>query len=145
MTEGQKNLKRIRELTKETRAPYKLTWDFAIEPEEIPVRGNALASGDAVLDRETEDKIIARLDRGDVIAWCCAVVMVRVEVGGDTFTGTATLGCCSYETDAELRRDCMEHYDLKSEALADLHIKLDGAIKRGNAAASLKSWIPVKL
>jgi len=38
--------------------------------EDIPVRGNALASGDAEADRACEDEILARLEAGDIWAWC---------------------------------------------------------------------------
>lgn len=147
MTEGQKNLKRIRELTKDAGVPYKLTWDFRIEPEiDVPVRGNAMASGDDEADKKLEDEILERLERGDVIAWCCAIVEVKIETpNGETFTGRAHLGASSYNTEAEMRRDCMEHYDLKSEALLDLHQKLDAAIKRGSIAAALKAKLPTKI
>lgn len=39
------------------------------------VRGNALVSGDAALDKAVEDEILERLRRGDVWAW--AEVEVR--------------------------------------------------------------------
>jgi hypothetical protein len=142
------NLKRIRELTREAkgRPAHKLTWDFRIEPEtDVPVRGNAMASGDDAADAACEEWILSRLQAGEVIAWCCAIVEVKLEIGGETFTGRAHLGACSYENEADMRRDCFEAYDLKDEALQDLHQKLDAAIKCGTAAASIKGKLPVKL
>lgn len=40
-----------------------------VEPERIPVRGNAFCSGDKEADRRVEDEIIARLKSDDVWAW----------------------------------------------------------------------------
>ena len=47
------------------------------EPEPVPVRGNAMASGDDQLDQEVEDRILARLDAGDVWAWAAVTVTVK--------------------------------------------------------------------
>ena len=70
------------------------------EPEDMPVRGNAVASGDDAYDRRVEDGIIARLESGDDWAWCC--VRVDAHLGG--LTGTAYLGGCSYADEAGFRR-----------------------------------------
>jgi hypothetical protein len=71
------------------------------EQDDIPVRGNAMASGDDELDRKTEDWILRRLDSGDVWAW--AAVTVRV-----TWKGISCedhLGACSYDDEADFRQE----------------------------------------
>jgi hypothetical protein len=104
----------------------------AIE-DDTPVRGNALASGDPADDKAVEDEILARLACGDVWAW--ATVTVRAEIGG--FTGTDSLGCCSYEDEADFKADSSNFADLKSEALADLQERLAAAIEAGERAVKL--------
>lgn len=69
------------------------------EPEDVEVRGNALASGDKAEDRKAEDAIIADLEGGNEWAWCCAVV----EVSWGEFKGVATIGCCSYESEEDFK------------------------------------------
>ena len=42
------------------------TIEVTAAQDDIPVRGNAMASGDDATDRECEDDILTRLDSGDV-------------------------------------------------------------------------------
>lgn len=63
------------------------------EPCDVPVRGNAMASGDDDFDRKTENNILRRVNLGHTWAWCD--VTVTVEYGG--FSGQDTMGCCSYQ------------------------------------------------
>lgn len=135
------NLKRLRELVTgqiPSKPRVEVKYDFKIEPEDdVPVRGNALASGDDSADAAAEEWILSRLNSGDVLAWCCVTVTAEVTIGADTFRGNAYLGACSYEKEEDLRRDVFEHYDLKKEALADLKIQLEGAAKRGALASQI--------
>ena len=85
-----------------------------IEPEDIPIKGQ-FASGDDAQDDETERWILSELKRGNDAAWCCLIVEARA----DGFLGRASLGCCSYASEAELLAD--EGEQLKAEALADLN------------------------
>lgn len=82
----------------------------------IPVRGNALASGNAAMDRETEDEIIARLNRGDVWAWACVIVEAHYR----GLKGLTSMGACSYEDEADFRADGY-FADMCEEALDDLN------------------------
>ena len=77
-----------------------VTFSLDIEPEHVPVRGNASASGgDDDEDHDCENEIIRRLDQGDQWAWCCVVVTARWE----NFEGSDCLGCCSYDGAADFK------------------------------------------
>lgn len=65
--------------------------------EDIPVKGNAMCSGDDKLDMEVENEIIERLNNGDLSAWFCA--KVTAEYLG--FKYSDYLGACSYRSFAE--------------------------------------------
>src|ERR1700692_675881 len=77
-----------------------LTVTLQVEQDDIAVRGNAMASGDEAYDKEGEDGILARLDRGDVWAWAC----VKVTVAGYGCEGTDYLGCCNYADEQDFRK-----------------------------------------
>lgn len=77
---------------------------FDPQEEDVPVRGNALASGDDALDKECEDKIIERLNQGDLSAWFCA--KVTAECFG--FKESTYLGACSYDSFEQFQSD--EYY-----------------------------------
>lgn len=117
--------------------PVVVKYIFKLEEEQTPVRGNAFASGNDAKDRKAEDEIIERLDNGNLAAWCCATVIASVEINGYTFVGVDSLGCCSYETEAELKKVCFEHYDMKKNALAALKENLEAIVTKGSVAAHL--------
>lgn len=68
--------------------------EYTIEclPEDIPIEGNAMASGDPDVDAETERWIREQLGWGNSWAWC--VVKVSAEWRG--LTAETYLGGCSY-------------------------------------------------
>ena len=80
-----------------------VTWKIAlqIDGEDISVRGNALASGDAEDDKACEDEILARLDAYDVWAWAFVVVQADATIDGRLYTGHDSLGGCSYKDGAD--------------------------------------------
>ena len=88
------------------------------EPEDTPVRGNAMVSGDDEHDRAVENRIIYDLEvNQNPWAWC--TVKVTAEWRG--VEASAYLGCCSYKS----REDFIEHNggyidELKGEALEEL-------------------------
>ena len=90
--------------------------EYTVEclPEDAPVRGNAMASGDDAFDREVEDEIIADLE-SNPWAWCCVKVTARA--GG--LEGTDYLGCCSYESEEDFRRGG-SYEDMKDCATREL-------------------------
>jgi hypothetical protein len=73
---------------------------FEALPEDISVKGNALASDDEKLNKEAEDEIIQRLESGDIYAWFTAKVTVRDEDGNEA---SDYLGCCSYQNEKDFR------------------------------------------
>ncbi len=91
-----------------------VNYRLVLHPDDMPVRGNAMASGDEAADRACEDEILARLADGDEWAWCC--VECRAEWGG--FHSSAFLGGCCYRDEEEFRGGPWE--DMKAEALEGL-------------------------
>ena len=92
-----------------------IQYRIEIEQDHIPVRGNAIASGDDATDKKIEDEIIERLDNGDTWAWCS--VCVVAEAGG--VEGRAYLGACSYKDEADFRAG--GYYEqMQAEAKDDL-------------------------
>ena len=67
-----------------------------IRESDVPIRGNAMVSGNSKYDRKVENEIIERLDNGDIYAWFDAKVTVEIEVNGVKFEGYDILGACSY-------------------------------------------------
>lgn len=101
--------------------------EFKLEVEQeddIPVRGNVLASGDDKQDKEAEDEIIARLESGDVWAWACVTVTAKWK----NFEGFDTLGCCSYTDEADFKEG--DYYqDMKVSALKELNKNIAACAK----------------
>lgn len=96
-----------------------VTFELIVRPESLPVRGNAMCSGDDATDREAEDWILGRLDRGDVWAW--ADVEVRATWNG--LSESDYLGCCSYENAAAFTADAY-YEDMKATALERLNARV---------------------
>jgi len=110
-----------------------VTYSIHAEQDDLPVRGNALASDDPAVDKECEDDILARLDRGEVWAW--AYVKVTAECCG--FKGVDTLGACSYKDEADFCTPGGYWDDMQKEARTDLVKTLKAAVKGGEKAARL--------
>jgi hypothetical protein len=91
---------------------------FEALPEDIRVRGNALASGDDELDREAEDEIISRLESGDIFAWFTAKVTVRDDKGNEA---TDYLGCCNYRDEDDFRMGGY-YLDMVEECVRQLNL-----------------------
>jgi hypothetical protein len=89
---------------------------FIVEalPEDVPVRGNAVASGDEEFDRKVEDEILEAMEWNEW-AWC----LVRVTAIYEEWEGTDYLGCCSYESEEEFKAGGYWD-DMKELAYADL-------------------------
>lgn len=118
----------MRELTKKD-----VTFHVVCEPEDTPVRGNVMASGNAALDREAENEVLARLDAGDVWAWCSVRVEAVFMVGTAAYKGEACLGCCSYQSEEDFTALGGYYDDLCNEALADLNRVLRNTVEKTTA------------
>ena len=101
-----------------------VTYKITPLPEDIPVRGNLVYSGDPDLDREDEDAVIADLEIGNDWAWCC--VEVKCEYMG--FSGSAYLGGCSFKSEEHFLKDGY-YLDMQIEAFSELCEKLETVIK----------------
>lgn len=100
--------------------------EFEIEllEEDVPVRGN-FASDEPEEDRKMEDEILRRLEAGDQWAWCCVKVVAR----WNGFEAFDILGCCSYESEKDFKRDGYWE-DMKAEALRELNEEVRAAFDR---------------
>ena len=74
-----------------------IDYEVEVEQDETEIRGNAIASGDDEGDREVEDALIDRVNRGDVWAWACVRVIATIE-GTDLRGESSWLGGCSYDS-----------------------------------------------
>lgn len=92
-----------------------------VEQDDQPVRGNAMASGNPEHDKRAEDKIIERLERGDVWGW--ASVRVVAFVPGYGLEGDDHLGGCTYENE-ERFKECPYYCDMIDAARAELFHKI---------------------
>lgn len=107
--------------------------DYSAEPEDVPVRGNAIASGDDAVDKACEDGILADLEWNEW-AWC--VVRCTAKLG--SFTGTAYLGACSYKDRADFlaggyaEQMAAEARDDLIEQLTDAQRLLGSAMQGGD-------------
>jgi hypothetical protein len=80
--------------------------------EDMPIRGNCMASGDDVVDEDCAKEIESRLADGNDWAWCC----VKVTARWHTFESTEYLGGCSYEDEEDFRKGGYFE-DMQDEAL----------------------------
>jgi len=113
---------------------YGLRVQLETLPEDSPIRGNALVSGDKTADKEYEDLIINRLMFGDEYAWFCA--HVKVEFG--PFVGHAYLGECSY-ADKDDFMSCPYYQQLIDDAIDDLNMQIASGFK------AIRALLPEKL
>jgi hypothetical protein len=89
------------------------------------VRGNAIASGDDQIDRNTEDLLLEELDSGNQWAWCT----VRVVATWNELEGDDYLGCCSYKDEQDFINNSGYFEDMKARALQELNEKV-AAVQR---------------
>lgn len=100
------------------------SWDY--DPSEVPVRGNAVASGDDTFDRECENRILADLANGEDYAWCD--VVVKATLG--PFVGVDSLCAVSVHKESDLE-SMIKEYGMRENALTDLttQIKAAGSVE----------------
>lgn len=98
-----------------------IEWRVIATQDDIPVRGNALQSGSAAIDEQCEGEINRRLDNGDVWAW--ASVEVRGYWNG--IEASDYLGCCSYEDEADFRKNSGYFEDMQQTILDEIQEKAE--------------------
>lgn len=91
--------------------------EFTIEclPEEQPIKGNAISTGDEDEDQRVENAIFQQLDNGNEWAWCC----VKVTASYRGLTAEDYLGCCSYADKKDFEKD-MYFKDMKQTTYKEL-------------------------
>ena len=89
-------------------------------PEDMPIRGNAIASGDDEYDKEVEDKLIAESEWNEW-AWC----MVKITAKYKGAKGTDYLGGCSYKNEKDFIQNSGYFEDMKQNAYAELLTELE--------------------
>ena len=90
--------------------PQEVEISICVEYEDIPVRGNAIASEDPEYDEKVENDIINDLESGNIFAWCTAIVKARWA----GFEGVDTLGAVSCFNEESFRESVMEHGMIES-------------------------------
>lgn len=101
-------------------------WTLIAHPEDLSIRGNAIASGDDAYAAEVERQIQRQLDNGNEWAWCC--VELRGEFEG--LTASDYLGCCSYnESEKDFRSHSGYFEDMEVNVLSDLQGQLDKLVE----------------
>lgn len=98
------------------RAVERATITVRADFEELPIEGNAVASGDDAADRAEEDRIRTEFESGNVWAW--ATVTVRAEFMG--YIAEEHLGCCSYDSEKDFRQPGGYFDDMAANAKASL-------------------------
>jgi hypothetical protein len=90
-------------------------WELICEPEDTPLEGNVMASGDDDADAEAEQWVRDQLDSGNQWGWCFVRLVGRFK-GLQCWDG---LGCCSYQSEADFRQ-CGYYDDMQAEVLRQL-------------------------
>ena len=100
-------------------------WVVEAEQDDLPVRGNAIASGDDEVDKRVEEEIIERIENGDVWAW--ASVCVRGRFKG--LEATTYLGGCCYRDEDEFCQAGGYFDDMQKDVLSDLQDQLEELVE----------------
>jgi hypothetical protein len=104
------------------RIKHEATIDLIIHPEDLPIRGNLVASGDDVLDKQLEDAVIEESEHTPW-AWC----FVELKATWKGLSHSEYLGCCSYRSEGDFRVDGYFN-DMVAEAIEQLHQKAKNII-----------------
>lgn len=94
-------------------------------PEEAPIEGNVMASGDDAADKEAERKVREQLESGNEWAWCT----VRVTLSWKGLSASESLACCSYSSENEFREGFYFIF-MCTDALNQLQNKVDASCRK---------------
>lgn len=67
---------------------------------DIPIKGNAIVSGDDEYDRNVENQIADDLE-WNVWAWCDVTVSLELKVDDYTLQGSDSIGACNYRNEKD--------------------------------------------
>jgi len=96
--------------------PLEVEFVFDFRQEDIPIEGNAIASGNEKVDKEYEEQIRRDLEGGNDWAWCTVIMEARWA----GFTGRDTLGGCSYKDAQDFRQKDGYFEDMLHACVRDL-------------------------
>ena len=105
---------------------------ITVRQSDIPIKGNAIVSGDDEYDRNVENQIADDLE-WNVWAWCDVTVSLELKVDDYTLQGSDSLGACNYSNEKDFMESLYPEMvqNAISEALDGLkqRIVLIGSIK----------------
>lgn len=106
-----------------------IKYELKIEPEYLSLR----EAFPELIDEELFE-LARRLDRGDLWALCNVVMEATIELDGQTFKGTRSCGCCSYDNEKDFIQNSGMHEQLQIEAKEDLKSSLARIVKSAKTA-----------
>lgn len=95
-------------------------------PEDIPVKGNVICSGDEDFDHQVESEILKRMEQDDVWAW--ATVCVSAE--WEDLKEAEYLGCCCYADEEEFCQEGGYYEEMVEEAINNLNKRMQNLYKK---------------
>lgn len=98
-------------------------------PEDIPVKGNFMCSGDKALDQQLEAEIFKRLKEDDLWAWAT----VCVTGSWEGLNIHQYLGCCSYESEEDFRNNSGHFDEMVDDVVAGLNTLANAIYTKLNA------------
>jgi hypothetical protein len=98
-----------------------LTWKVEALPEDMPLEGNVMASGDDAQDREAEEIIRKDYESGNEWAWCVA----KVTGSWMGLSHSTYLGGCSYKSKEDFCASGGYYDDMQAEILKEIQDKAD--------------------
>lgn len=119
--------------------------ELEVEPDDMPLKGNVCATGDDAADAEQEREVAERLGRGDWWAWCYVrVTATWTAPSGATYTGSDSLGGCSYASEQDFRADAY-YTDLLEVAVHHLREAIADRVRAGRKATRDLRSFPLPL
>lgn len=79
---------------------------ITVRQSDIPVRGNAIVSGDDEYDRNVENQIISDLE-WNVWAWCDITVSLELKIAGHVFKGEDIATGCQYKDEQDFIKSAL--------------------------------------
>jgi hypothetical protein len=97
--------------------------DVYAHPEDIPIEGNVLASGNDKEDKLAEDLVREELEDGNEWAWCLLQVEVTDMDSENENVVSEYLGGCNYRSKRDFIANSGYYEDMVNECIARLEVK----------------------